>query len=157
MKPAPVQSAAPAIFCLLLLPLAAIASGCTGAKADDPAEDDTSALDDTAEVDEFAPSITVVNTVDCAEYQSAGEAWDLVLAVDDPQGADTVEEGTVAVLSEEGGEMAVYVLACGGGTCVGSFRAEYDGIGCSLQGSVTLRFIVVDINGNSSEPYDYPT
>lgn len=143
---------------LLLLPLAGpLFGGCSGTKADDPANDDTSATDDTAGVDEFAPTITVVNTVDCAEYQSAGEAWDLVVTVDDPQGADTVEEGTVAVLSEDGGEMAVYVLACGNGTCVGSFRAEYDGIGCSLQGSVTLRFIVVDINGNSSEPYDYPT
>ena len=143
-------------WALLALPLS-LTLACTGAKSDG-ADDTSGSSDDSSTVNTaFAPSVTVVNSLQCAEYQSAGESWDFTLTVDDPQGAATVDDGSVNVLSEDGGTMATYSLACANGMCVGSFRADYDGIGCSLQGSITLEFVVTDENGNNSEPYDYPT
>ncbi len=140
----------------LLLP--ALLFACTGKGDDTAAGDDTSTDTDTGHVDDsVAPSVVSVDSVNCAEYQSAGESWDIALTVDDPQGATTVTDGTVTVVSAEGGDMATYLLACSNGQCFGSFRAEYDGIGCSLVGEVTLRFVVVDAEGNSSQAFGYST
>ena len=158
MRVSPALLAAPAAS-VPWLALAALASaGCAGSKSLGAAAADSGAGDTGGGASAFAPSVTVVNTVACAEYQSAGEAWDLAITVDDPQGPDTVDDGTVGVLGEDGGELASYALACDpNGQCSGTFRAAYDGIGCDLQGSVTLEFIVVDLDGNSSAPFEYPT
>lgn len=142
--------------CLLFL--SALLFACTGKGGDTAGGDDTTADTDTDVVDDsVAPSVVSIDTVNCAEYQSAGESWDLALTVDDPQGAATVTDGSVTVVSAEGGDMATYLLACSNGQCFGSFRAEYDGIGCSLVGEVTLRFVVTDAEGNSSEAFSYST
>lgn len=141
---------------LLFLP--ALLLACTGKGGDTAKGDDTAADTDTDPVDDgVAPSIVSIDTVNCAEYQSAGESWDLALTVDDPQGAGTVTDGSVTVVSAEGGDMATYLLACSNGQCFGSFRAEYDGIGCSLVGEVSLRFVVTDAEGNSSAAFSYAT
>jgi hypothetical protein len=139
------------------LVLSALIAGCTGEKADDSGSVADSETDSDSPDLGVAPTIVSVDTVQCAEYQSAGESWDLALTVDDPQGAETVKDGTIAVLNADGGELASYVLACGNGQCFGSFRAEYDGIGCSLLGDVTLRFVVVDADGNASASTDHAT
>lgn len=141
---------------LLLLFPALVA--CSGGKDDSTDSGTGDGIDDTGTPDDsVAPSIVSVDTVECAEYQSAGESWDLALTVDDPQGATTVNDGSVVVLSSAGGELATYVLACGNGQCFGSFRAAYDGIGCSSVGEVTLRFVVLDAEGHASAAVDYAT
>lgn len=147
----------------LAFPLAVLSvltlSACSGSKADDTGGGGANGGgggDDTQQVDDsVAPSIVSVDSVQCAEYQSAGESWDIALTVDDPQGAETVKDGTISVLNADGGELASYTLACGNGQCFGSFRAAYDGIGCSMEGSITLRFVVVDADGNASASVDY--
>ncbi len=142
---------------VLLFPALVACTGKGGDSNTDSTTDSHDGTDDTAHPDDVSPTIVSVDTVNCAEYQSAGESWDLALTVDDPQGATTVSDGTVSVLSSAGGELASYVLACGNGQCFGSFRAEYDGIGCSSQGDVTLRFIVTDAEGHASAAVDYVT
>jgi hypothetical protein len=104
------------------------------------------------------PVVTGVTGVNCQEYESSGEVWSIDFTADDPQGPATIASGTLTVLNEQGGEMATYDTVCNGeGVCLASIHAEYDGITCSLQGSVTFRFVVVDEDGNVSAPYDYPT
>ncbi len=140
-----------------LLPLLFVVA-CAGSKDGDTSADTDSSPGDTYETDpDFDPYVVSVDSVACAEYQSAGESWDVSLTVNDPQGPETVSDGSVTVLNAEGGELATYVLACGNGQCFGSFRSSYDGIGCDLMGQVTLRFVVTDDNGNASHPSDYPT
>lgn len=149
----------------ILLPFVAFSlvtlSACAGSKGDDTAGggggSNGGGGGDSQQVDDsVAPSIVSVDSVQCAEYQSAGESWDIALTVDDPQGAETVRDGSISVLNADGGELAAYTLACGNGQCFGSFRAAYDGIGCSMQDSITLRFTVVDADGHSSASVDYP-
>lgn len=145
---------------LLSLPLFALVfAACAGKdSANDDTAGDTSDTEDTEVIDDsVAPTIVSVDTVSCEEFQSAGESWSIELTVDDPQGSETVRDGSVGVISSEGGELANYVLACGNGKCFGTFRADYDGITCSLLGEVTLRFVVLDTDGNSSETLDHPT
>ena len=147
----------PVVASLLMSSALSLVIGCVGGKADD--SDSVAVSDsDTGSPDVgVSPTVVSVDTVQCAEYQSAGENWDLALTVDDPQGAETVKNGTITVLNADGGELANYALACGNGQCVGSFRAEYDGIGCSLVGEVTLRFVVMDSDSNASAPTNYAT
>lgn len=141
------------ILSLLLL------AACGGKEADDTAgADDTADTDtDTQTGDGVSPTVIAVTSLTCEKIQSAGDVWSFTVSVDDPQGVDTVDGGDVAVLNEQGGELASYALACGAGECVGQFRAAYDGIGCTMQGEVTLRFVVRDEDGNTSAPFDHLT
>jgi hypothetical protein len=141
----------------VMLPSLLLVGACTGGKSEDSGSVDVTDSDSDSPDLGVAPTIVSVDNVQCAEYQSAGESWDLALTVNDPQGAETVKDGTIAVLNADGGELANYVLACGNGQCFGSFRAEYDGIGCSLLGEITLRFVVMDADGNASAASDYAT
>jgi hypothetical protein len=100
------------------------------------------------------PEVVSVETVDCTTQQSAGEVWQLALTANDPQGADTIASGRVSVLNGQGGELAGYDLACNDGSCFGSFRADYNGISCSLAGTLTMRFTVTDEDGNVSPAFD---
>jgi len=138
--------------------LAVLAVACTG-KEDDSAptaEDDTATDTDTNTQPAVNPVI-LTTEVNCTKQQSAGEVWDTQSTVDDPQGAETVNGGTFSVLNEDGGELTAGELACGSGTCFGTWREQLTGVGCSAQGEVLVRFVVTDIDGNSSEPYDYQT
>lgn len=140
----------------LLFPLLLVA--CPSDEKDEGDTDDTSggAAEDSVD-DAIQPVINSIDVVDCVEYQSAGEAWSISLSVDDPQGPDTVSGGSYDVLNSEGGVLASYTLTCNEGTCLGSFRADYDSITCSLVGSVTFRFVIEDEDGNQSAPTDYAT
>ncbi len=123
---------------------------CSGPKAADTSPHDSA--DPTV-----APVVTAVTSVTCAVLESAGETWNMALTVDDPQGANTVNGGSVNVLDTSQHALASYALACDNGACAGTFRASYDNIGCSLEGSVTLEFVVTDADGHLSEPFEYPT
>lgn len=147
----------PLTLALLLL---AACSGDDGGPKDDTGGDDSGhggGGDSGDGNDDVKPSVLGLESLDCDKMQSSGDTWTFTINVDDPQGADTVKSGEVTVLSAEGGELATYVLACGSGQCFGQFRASYDGIGCSLEGEVTLRFVVTDEDGNASDPWDYDT
>lgn len=140
---------------LFLLPLLLVA--CPSDEKDDDTDDTSGGAAEDSVDDAVQPVINSVDVVDCVEYQSAGEAWSLTLSVDDPQGADTVAGGSYDVLNAEGGVLATYTLTCNEGSCIGSFRAEYDSITCALEGSVTFRFVIEDEDGNQSAPTDYAT
>ena len=103
---------------------------------------------------DVAPEVLSVDRATCTQQQSAGEVWDVQVTVDDPQGAGTVRGGTMAILNAAGGELTTaQVLACGSGQCFGSFRADTTGIACAT--AVVFRFVVTDVDGNASDPYDH--
>lgn len=131
----------------------ALLVGCGDGSAD--VKDDTAGGDDLVSVDpNVAPSILSVDRATCTQQQSAGEVWDVQATVDDPQGAGTVRSGTMAILNAAGGELTTaQVLACGSGQCFGSFRADTTGVSCAT--SVVFRFVVTDVDGNASDPYDH--
>jgi hypothetical protein len=144
----------------LVLMLGACAGGGDGNgkdAADDTAGgggDDTGGGTSNADV---SPRVASVDSVDCTEQQSAGETWQMEITVTDPQGDDTIAGGLVNVVNEEGGVMADYDLACGDGSCFGGFRADYDGITCSLEGTISMVFQVWDEDGNYSAEKSYET
>jgi hypothetical protein len=85
--------------------------------------------------------------------------WTFEATVDDPQGADTIEawvheEQVVRVLDTSGTELAAYDLTCTGGACTGTCWEDDDGILHTQVASYVFRFIVIDVDGNVSEPYD---
>jgi hypothetical protein len=131
----------------------ALLVGCGEGSAD--VKDDTAGGDDTSAADpDVAPSIVSVDRATCTQQQSAGEVWDVQATVDDPQGAGTVRGGMMAILNAAGGELTTpQILACGSGQCFGSFRADSTGVSCST--SVVFRFVVTDVDGYASDPYDH--
>lgn len=139
----------------ILLALALVLTACSGGNG---GKDDTNESDDTAgggddtggTAPDVAPRVVSIDNIECTEQQSAGEVWQTQITVTDPQGNDTIASGTVYVRNEAGGELADYMLACGDGSCTGSFRADYDGITCSLEGTLTMAFQVEDEDGNLS-------
>lgn len=139
--------------------------GCPGGEDDTAkntegdADTDTDADSDAdADTDpSVAPFVVSVDRVECTKQQSAGEVWDSQITVDDPQGNDTVGGGTFYVLNNGGGELANGALACGGGQCFGTWRADLTGIGCDQEGDIIVRFVVTDDDGNNSAPSDYQT
>lgn len=139
--------------------VALLLASCTG-KDDTPVDDtggDTGQDTDTG-VSSDAPSVTSLDYIDCEKQQSAGEVWSFTIAVTDPQGADTVDGGRVYVRDPDGNELASYEFPCDdAGTCSGSWRAAFDGIGCSMIGTVVLGFVVTDQLGFTSEEYRYQT
>lgn len=104
--------------------------------------------------DDVVPEIVSVDLLTCTEQQSAGETWMMQLTVTDPQGPSTVRSGSVDVLDSGGRLLASYAISCGSGSCIGSFRASYDDVTCALSGSITMRFVVEDEDGNTSAPLD---
>lgn len=85
--------------------------------------------------------------------------WEANCTATDPQGADTIQpfdtELSVAAVLSGGTELASYPLACdSGGSCFASFRESDHGIACASATSYTVRFQVVDEDGNQSAPYD---
>ena len=98
----------------------------------------------------WVPVIASIDRVECTLEEPAGEVWQLGLTVTDPQGDETVVTGSVFVRNEAGGELGRYTIPCGAGACDGSFRADYDGLGCAVEGTVAFVFTVTDQNGNVS-------
>ena len=133
----------------LVVLAATLAAGCTG--KDEEGETGDSAVIDTS----VAPVVASVDSVECTMQQSAGELWVIGLTVTDPQGDDTVADGSLAVLDADGNTLASYVVACNEGTCSASFRADYDGIGCAMIDTITFSLVVVDEQGNSSAAFGY--
>lgn len=105
-----------------------------------------------------APEVTGVSNIECtSDQQSAGDLWNLQVRADDPQGPETVIGGTTEVLTADGDVRATYEVVCDEGRCSGNFLSSYDGIGCSLEGRISFRFVVHDEDGNESPPFEYAT
>ncbi|MDO9280413.1 MAG: hypothetical protein Q7U06_00790 [Pseudomonadota bacterium] len=103
------------------------------------------------------PVIVAIDRVACAAEPAAGEVWQMELTVSDPQGAETVAAGAVSVRNRAGGEIGSYSLACTGGTCIGSFRSDYDNVDCALAGTISFLFTVTDADGHVSAPKTHET
>jgi hypothetical protein len=132
----------------------ALLLACGGGKDDtsggDPADDTAGGGADP----DVAPEVLSVERAVCTQQQSAGEVWDVQLAVDDPQGAATVRGGSFDVLNAQGGVLAsAQALACGNGQCFGSMRADTTGVTCAVE--ATFRFVVTDTDGNTSAPFSH--
>lgn len=141
----------------VLLPVSLLA-GCSKEEKDDTGGGGDSDSGADSAVNEFNPSVVSVDAVDCTKQQSAGELWAFTVTVTDPQGAETVDGGTVYARDPDGNELANYAFPCDdSGTCSGSFRAAYDNIGCSMGGTLVLGFVVADQTGNLSEELAYQT
>ena len=131
---------------------------CTG--KDDAGDDTAGDTGDTGDsgASEFSPAVVSVDRVACPEQQSAGEGWSFTITLDDPQGVDTVDGGTVYARDPSGAALAEYAFPCDdAGQCSGSFRAAYDGIACSMGGTLVLGFVVVDQQDYASAEYSYQT
>jgi hypothetical protein len=140
-----------------LLPPLFLLLACSGK---DETNDDTGDTGETADTSaaEFSPEVVSVDRVECTEQQSAGELWSFTISIADPQGADTVDGGTVYARDPNGAALAEYAFPCDdSGQCSGSFRAAYDNLPCSMGGTLTLGFVVVDQQDYASAEFSYQT
>lgn len=140
------------------LPLLLLLTACDGGDPKDDTADTADSGETDTQGDGVTPTILSVDRVECSDQQSAGETWSFSLSVDDPQGADSVDGGTVEVVSSADQVIADYAFPCNNeGVCEGSFRAAYDGVTCAMSGTMTFRFTVTDVDGNPSAATDYAT
>ncbi len=156
-----------------LFPLLALALGiglvaCGDTKDDtdqpnhthNPQSDADTDADTDGDADPDAPWIEEADGY-CYQHKTGDKfyQWELNCTADDPQGADTIESfdaenSVVTVLNDSGGELAAYALVCNdSGECFGSFRESDHGIACASATSYTLKFQVIDEDGNISAPY----
>ena len=151
-----------------VLALALALTACFGDGKDDTnePEGDTDTDTDTdtdadgdGDADPDAPTIDEADGY-CYQHKTGDKfyQWEVNCIADDPQGADTIssfdaENSVVTVLNDSGGELAAYALVCNdSGECFGSFRESDHGIACASATDYTLRFQVVDEDGNISAP-----
>jgi len=127
---------------------------CTGGKdiALDTASSDTS--EDLTTVTEDSPVITGVGFAVCAPDTDGVDMWSVSVSVSDPQD-DLASTGATVTVLDGADTLGVYDLACGSGSCSGSFSAGWDGVDCVVGKASVFRFVVVDELGNTSAAYDY--
>ncbi len=152
-----------------LFPLLAIALSLGLIACPDPDKDDTDGSEGDTDTDtdtdtdgDADPDAPWIEEADgyCYQHKTGDKfyQWEVNCIADDPQGADTIssfdmENSIVTVLNDAGGELAAYQLVCNAsGECFGSFRESDHGIACASATSYTLRFQVVDEDGNVSAP-----
>ena len=129
------------------------------ADTDSDTDSDTDA-DSDSDSDTDPASSPVVTSADawCYLHEVGKKAymWMATCDYDDPQGLETVSsfEGNRLVVSTGGTEVATYDLACGAGSCSGSFKETDDGVICANASTYTLAFQVMDEDGNLSAPYE---
>jgi hypothetical protein len=155
-------------FPLLALTLAFGLTACFGDKDDTDNKDDSGETEGDADTDadtdgDADPDAPTIEEADgyCYQHKTGDKfyQWEVNCIADDPQGADTLvsfdaENSIVMVLNDSGGEIADYALVCNdSGECFGSFRESDHGVACSNASAYTLRFQVVDEDGNISAPY----
>ena len=85
--------------------------------------------------------------------------WSFAAVADDPQGTATIEawlheQQAVFVLDPSGTTKASYDLTCQSGECNGTCWEADDNILHTETDKWTFRFIVVDEDGNASDPLD---
>lgn len=131
----------------------------TDAEGDTDADGDTDS-DTDGDADPDAPTIEQADGY-CYQHKTGDKyyQWEVNCIADDPQGADTLvafdtENSIVTVLNDGGSEIATYALVCNdSGECFGSFRESDHGIACASATTYTLRFQVIDEDGNISAPF----
>jgi len=141
------------------------AIGCGNDKADEDDEDDTSGglfgNDDTntgdgPECDD--PEAPCIEDIEAWCYENTVGAsaffWQVTIEADDPQGDDTIDEGTVTV-TKDGSTVHEALIVCQDGDCFGTWNANATNptMGCSESSAAgyTFKAIIVDEDGNASE------
>lgn len=145
-------------------------AACSGDKGGDSSSDSATSTTDSNTTDsgtdsgttegDVKPMVVQVTTAACSTNSSNPDApedsWLFTIAVDDPQGTDTVRAGTMT-FKKGAKELASLALACRSGSCAGSTRSSIDGVTCDLAGNLTVIFVVTDTDEHESEPFSYQT
>ena len=80
--------------------------------------------------------------------------WQVTVDADDPQGDDTIEEGSVTV-TKDGSTVHEALIVCDGSDCFGTWNASSTNptMTCSESsaGQYTFKVVVVDEDGNASD------
>ena len=126
---------------------------CTGGKKDgaDSASSDST---EPSTVTEDSPVVSGVGFAVCAPDTDGVDMWSVSVNVSDPQD-DIASTGASVSVMDGADTLAVYDLACGSGSCSGSFSAGWDGVDCVVGKASVFRFVVVDELGNTSAAYDH--
>lgn len=131
----------------------------TDADADGDSDGDADG-DSDADADN-APYIVSADAY-CTEHTTGKTfwLWEASCVADDPQGTDTIpsfapDGNVLTVLNQTGTAIHTSVMACDSdGNCSTYFTQDESGAVCAQASSYTLRFQVVDEDGNVSQPYD---
>ena len=129
----------------------------TDSDSDSDSDADSDADTDTDNyVEGESPEVLAVASADCGPDPDDVDLWSVSVTVTDPQGADTLSsmDSTVSVVYEDN-TLASYAMACGTGTCFGSWQANDDNIDCDLGYDSIFRFIIIDEEGYESLPFEY--
>lgn len=92
----------------------------------------------------------------CYENKVGASAffWQVTIDADDPQGDDTIDEGTVTV-TKDGDTVHEALIVCDGSDCFGTWNANSTNpsMGCSESSApgYTFKAVIVDEDGNASE------
>lgn len=126
-------------------------SGNGGNGGEDSADTTDSGGDSGADPDK--PVVTGISFVYCEPPASNPETYLAQVTVTDPQGDDTIDTmgGTWNVIQNEA-QVWTGAMVCSGGLCTGSARADTSGMECAEAAELTHEFIVVDTDGNVSDP-----
>ena len=115
------------------------------------ASDDSGGGDDSAAA--VRPVVLEVRSAACVTNGDSVDIWTVDIAVADPQD-DIDRSASTLTVREDDADVVSYGLACTSDTCSGSWRSTDDGVGCAFAGE--FRILLVDEQGNSSEPFDHP-
>ena len=133
-------------------------AACSGDKGES-AEQTTDSAETTATVG-MKPLVTGVTGATCSTNDSNPDAvedsWLFTVTYDDPQGIETVTEGSLEAWNGDT-QMTSAPMACSNGMCVASTRSSITGITCDMKGALRVIFSVRDADGHPSVPYEYLT
>lgn len=142
------------------------AAACTTSSSIDtgkPAKDSADSGGADSGVDENAPTIASASAT-CSTNTDDEPIWIIEATAHDPQGDETLDGGTVGLYQNDpagGGsaldEQPVVCVGSGSGAyCTASWEGSAQE-SCTIVGKVWIRLVVLDDDGNSSEPYDFKT
>lgn len=132
-----------------------LALGCSG--KDSISTDSGGASDSSAPVDDgVSPKITEA-TAECAEHTTGDTffQWNFSSVYEDPQGLENVPtSGTFHLVRvERDGNVVkeMELMACNGGSCVGSASDDQLGTNCTSADEYDVTFVMTDYDGNTGE------
>jgi hypothetical protein len=80
--------------------------------------------------------------------------WQVIIEADDPQGDDTIDEGTVTV-TKDGNTVHEALIVCNDSDCFGTWNASSTSptMGCSADSAAgyTFKAVILDEDGNVSD------
>lgn len=138
----------------LIVILALGVVGCGGTFEDDDDEVGLT-LSQTGDSDGFSPYI-IDGEMICNPGTTSPDALNVIVKAGDPQGTDTLDrDGTLSAYDGSGDPLFEdFLMPCNtSGDCTAGFTVdEFNGLDCSSAGSFTFYAVVMDEEGNYSEP-----